>query len=155
MEIPPRRATDDYLSRFTGRKLDLVCDVDIGEIVPGHHLVVRGLERAPAGSLLHYELVPGVSLDEWYERGPESFAWMLYARDDAETSYLDNNSGGYGHSDGAAAHGVRDLGGVVPITARTLELRFEAPASRPSADYPRRLVFDLTSGDVSFADDQS
>jgi hypothetical protein len=43
--IPPRAATDSYLERM-GRKTDISFDVDLGEIVRGHHVVARGIELA-------------------------------------------------------------------------------------------------------------
>jgi len=151
MEIPPRRATDDYLKPM-GRSLDIACDIDVGEIVENHHLVIRGLERAPQGAMLHYELVPGASFEEWHARGPESFAWMVYASDDVGTVYRDNNSGAFGHASGAAAHGVRDVGAAVPSDARMLELRFESPFARPRPGYPRSMVVDLVRGEMTLAD---
>jgi hypothetical protein len=40
--IPPRTATDSYLSGM-GLQLDIVFDVDLGELVEGHHVVARGI----------------------------------------------------------------------------------------------------------------
>ncbi|MBV9943413.1 MAG: hypothetical protein JO262_14915 [Solirubrobacterales bacterium] len=151
MDIPRRDATEQYLSRMR-RRLDIVCDVDLGEIVKDHHLVLRGLERAPQGAMLHYELIPGVGFSEWNERGPESFQWMVYARDDVGTTYTDYNSGAYGHSAGAAAHGVRDIGGTIPAEARILELRFEPPSANPATGVPRSVVVDLLNRRLQVAE---
>ena len=41
--LPPRDATDGYLDR-SGRKLDIAFDVDLGELVRGHHVVARDIE---------------------------------------------------------------------------------------------------------------
>jgi hypothetical protein len=40
--IPPRTATDDYLSKMA-LQLDIVFDVDLGELVRGRHVVARGI----------------------------------------------------------------------------------------------------------------
>jgi hypothetical protein len=45
--IPPRGATERFLER-TGRRLAVAFDVDLGEIVCGHRVVVRGLEHGGA-----------------------------------------------------------------------------------------------------------
>jgi hypothetical protein len=42
VHIPDRTATDDYLARM-GEQLDVVFDVDLGELIEGHHVVARGL----------------------------------------------------------------------------------------------------------------
>jgi hypothetical protein len=41
--IPPRDATDAYMDSV-GRAIDISFDVDLGELVRGHHVVARGLE---------------------------------------------------------------------------------------------------------------
>ena len=43
--IPPRNAVDSYLEGM-GRKVDIPFDVDVGKLVEGHHVVVRGIELA-------------------------------------------------------------------------------------------------------------
>jgi hypothetical protein len=42
VKIPPRTATDQYLAR-RGEHLDIVFDLDLGELVNGHHVVARGI----------------------------------------------------------------------------------------------------------------
>jgi hypothetical protein len=42
MTIPARTATDNYLA-CAGLELDIVFDVDLGELVRGHHVVARGI----------------------------------------------------------------------------------------------------------------
>ncbi len=42
MRIPPRTATDSYLAKQS-TQLDIVFDVDLGELVRGHHVVARGI----------------------------------------------------------------------------------------------------------------
>jgi len=41
----PRTATSDYMSA-NQRQLDIVFDLDLGELMPGHHVVARGIERS-------------------------------------------------------------------------------------------------------------
>jgi hypothetical protein len=43
MAMLPRDATDAYLQR-QGRELDITFDIDLGELVRGHHVIARGLE---------------------------------------------------------------------------------------------------------------
>lgn len=43
VEIPPRTATDNHLQRM-GRSLDISFDIDLGELVRGHHVLLRGIE---------------------------------------------------------------------------------------------------------------
>ena len=44
MEIPPRDATDGAVGP-SGRHLDIIFDVDLGELVDGHRVIVRGIEH--------------------------------------------------------------------------------------------------------------
>ena len=144
--MPPRHATEAFLAR-TGRQLTVAFDVDLGELVDGHHVVARGIERSETGAELHYEFVPGPT----YESGPEPFHWywMLHASDDSRTEYRDDNGGGFDQSGGPAAHGLRDLGGVIPAQARLLTIDFEPPSTwsgwSPTTPYVRRLVVDLVA----------
>ena len=39
----PRDATDEYL-RQAGHQLDIVFDVDLGELAQGHHIIARGID---------------------------------------------------------------------------------------------------------------
>lgn len=41
--LPTRDATEKYLEMM-GRRLDIVFDVDLGELVRGHHVVARGID---------------------------------------------------------------------------------------------------------------
>ena len=45
-------------------------DVALGELVEGHHVVVRGIERGPGEAVLHYEFVPAVQEHERQDKGP-------------------------------------------------------------------------------------
>jgi hypothetical protein len=42
VDIPPRTVTDAYLT-MVGETLDVVFDADLGEVIDGHHVVVRGI----------------------------------------------------------------------------------------------------------------
>ncbi|MEV4172731.1 hypothetical protein [Nonomuraea sp. NPDC049709] len=45
IRIPPRTATDAYFATMGGsRRLDLVVDIDLVELVEGHRVVARGME---------------------------------------------------------------------------------------------------------------
>jgi hypothetical protein len=49
VKVPSRAVTDQYLARM-GKELDIVFDADLGELVPGHHIVARGIMLGrPAG----------------------------------------------------------------------------------------------------------
>jgi hypothetical protein len=136
VNIPPRTATDRYLA-LMGRGLDVAFDVDLGELVEGHHVVARGITRTE----LHYEFVPGLA-------GPRpggfGWYWLLAASDDAGTAYTDYNGGAFGSGGGAATHGTRDLGGQIPPSARRLTIEFEpAEGWTPPEPWRRRIVVDL------------
>jgi hypothetical protein len=53
--------------------LDVTFDADLGELVEGHHVVVRGIERGPGEAVLHYGFVPAVQEHERQDKGP--FVW--------------------------------------------------------------------------------
>jgi len=42
--VPERVETEAYLAQV-GKELDLVCDVDVGSLVDGHRVIVRGIEH--------------------------------------------------------------------------------------------------------------
>ncbi|MGW3347384.1 hypothetical protein ACWDA3_29120 [Nonomuraea rubra] len=63
------------------RRLDLVFDIDLGDLVEGHHVVARGMEMLDSGGVLHYEFVPGVRPDETEINGP--FFWYTVVWSDS------------------------------------------------------------------------
>jgi hypothetical protein len=145
--LPPRTATDEYFARMAAhgvrRELDVVFDVDLGELVEGHHVIARGLERAATGAVLHYEFVPGpgkeANLFAWY--------WMLAAEDDLGTRYETHNSGAFDPHGGDAVHGVRDLGGQIPADAAWVRLRLTPPQGwTPPEPWAHVLEIDLNTG---------
>jgi hypothetical protein len=144
VDIPPRTATDRYLSQL-GERLDIVFDVDLGELIEGHHVVARGISLAPPEAELHYEFVPGLTEARRHELGGFGWYWMLSATDDVGTGYGDNNDGAFdGESGGAATHGTRDIGGQVPPHARWLTIRFQPVEDwTPPEPWRRQIVVDL------------
>jgi hypothetical protein len=154
-KIPPRTAVDAYFARMRAvgvqRQLDVAFDVDLGELVDGHHVVVRGIERGPGEAVLHYEFVPAVQEHERQDKGPLFWYWMVYASDDIGTEYDDHNTGGFDPSGrGPSSHGTRDLGGAIPAVARRLVLDFEPPwRYTPAATVCRRLTIELATGAVT------
>jgi hypothetical protein len=152
--LPGRDATDRYLAR-SGRRIDIACDVDLGELVRGHHVVVRGIEHAgdvdgrAREPQLHYEFVPGIEAHE-VEADRFFWYWMLAVSDDVGTRYRDDNSGVRAPSEGGAAtHGARDLGPPIPAAASRLVFRFRPPSRfEPPGPYRSELVFDLVAGRV-------
>ncbi|MGW2222081.1 hypothetical protein ACWCSD_44440 [Nonomuraea sp. NPDC001684] len=151
ISIPPRTATDAYFAERDGsRRLDIVFDIDLGELVEGHHVVARGLELSEAGGLLHYEFVPGVRDEEADSKGSFFWYWMLSAEDDLGTDYSGHNNGGFDRKGVRAAHGSRQLGGVVPRSARRLSVSFEpAWGWTPPGPWCRRLDVALPDGPVT------
>ncbi|MEW9551158.1 hypothetical protein [Nonomuraea sp. NPDC050783] len=151
ISIPPRTATDAYLARMGGtRRLDLVFDIDLGELLEGHHVVARGLELPEGEGMLHYEFVPGIRQDEMDAKGPFFWLWTLSAEDDLGTPYHDSNTGAFDPNGVTAAHGSRHLGGRVPRSARRLRVTF-APAEgwTPARPWCRELDVALPDGPVT------
>ncbi|MFI7423158.1 hypothetical protein [Nonomuraea sp. NPDC049684] len=151
ISIPPRTATDAYFAERNGsRRLDIVFDIDLGELLEGHHVVARGLELSETGGVLHYEFVPGVRDEETDSKGSFFWYWMLSAEDDLGTDYSNENNGGFDGKGGRAAHGSRMLGGVVPGSARRLRIGFQ-PAWEwtPPGPWCRRLDVELPDGPVT------
>jgi hypothetical protein len=153
--IPPRTAVDAYFARLRAmgvhRHLDVPFDVDLGELVAGHHVVVRGIERGPGEAVLHYEFVPAVQDRERRDKGPFFWYWMVSASDDAGTEYAENNTGGFDPSgQGPSSHGTRDLGGVIPAAANRLVLDFQPPWDHtPEPGVCTSLTIELATGAVT------
>jgi len=122
---------------------DIPIDVDLGEIIEGHHVVACALTWGhTVGASLSYVIVPALSDEEhdgfaWY--------WMLAASDDLGTEYLDNNGGAFGPSaDGETTEGTRDIGGDIPIEASWLDLSFDPPGEwSPPTPWTREIRVDL------------
>jgi hypothetical protein len=159
MEIPPRLATDGYLED-NHLRLIWSFDVDLGELIPGHHVVARGISAAqPVRTSMesdverndgtprhqvHFEHVPGLS------RGHVTPDWGFEATDDVGTSYNHDSQGAYdGLSGGIATHALREVGGNIPPEATRLRLRIEPGYDRtghqwsPAEPWQRELTIDL------------
>lgn len=151
IRIPPRAATDAYFARMGGsRRLDIVFDIDLGELLEGHHVVTRGLEMSGADGVLHYEFVPGLREHETELKGPFFWYWTLSAEDDLGTLYRDDNGGAFDPDGMTAAHGTRYLGGPVPGSARRLRVNFTpAEGWTPTRSWCRRLDVSLPDGRVT------
>ena len=153
---PGREATSRYLENM-GLSLQVVFDVDLGELVRGHHVIARGIDLGhptklyqwmvdetqarlpaaerdwtvvgtrPSGAALHYEFVPG--LEAWErDREPFFWYWKLHVSDDAETAYSEANTGSLAPAEGGpATHGIRDLGGEISEAATRLFIEFRPP----------------------------
>jgi len=143
-------------------------DIDLGELIPGHHVIARGIGSAPQmsippeGSLpaetieninrsnevprdqVHFEHVPGLS------KGHVTPDWRFHAADDVGTAYRNDDEGAFdGHSGGIATHAVRELGGKISQSATQLVLRITPGYDRtghqwqPPEPWRRELVIDL------------
>jgi hypothetical protein len=172
MDIPARSATDRYLAG-SHIQLSYSFGVDLGELIPGHHVIARGIGLAqsvppslaessslPSGVVenvkqsnqtprdqVHFEHVPGLS------RGHVTPDWGFEARDDVGTAYNKDDQGAYdGHSGGIATHAVRELGGKIPPNASRLNLRIipgydgTGHQWRPPEPWRRELVIELRTG---------
>jgi hypothetical protein len=169
VEIPDRTVTDRYMSD-SGRTLDYSFDVDLGELIPGHRVVARGIGQAPMvpssdhadlpqhvidqvklenqtpRDQVHFEHVPGLT------RQSPTPDWSFTVSDDVDTKYSGVDEGAYdGHSGGVATHAYRELGGKIPPSATTLTLHFVPGYNKamvewhPPEPWTRELVIDLRS----------
>ena len=146
--VPPRDATrrffDNMAEAGIDRALDIEFDTDLGELIPGHHVVLRGIELC--SGQLHYEFVPGMTDAKMQEGGPPFWwFWLVHTTDDLGTVYSDDNGGAIDtRRGGPATHGVQNLGGAIPVAAPRLMLTFEAPEGwQAPADSIRSLANDL------------
>jgi hypothetical protein len=151
LDLPPRTATDAYFASRPGQQLAVRFDVDLGELVDGHHVVARGLEFGVTGTLLHYEFVPGVPSNRPMRERVGLQQWSLHTEDSAGTTYSDPNGGAFaGRGGPAPTHGERDLGGHTAPTATWLRLEISpALGHRPANGWVRRLDIDLTTGQIT------
>jgi hypothetical protein len=148
VEVPPRDVTDQYLASMN-KHLEIVCDIDLGELVEGHHVVVRGIRfgdpKIETEAELHYEFVPGLLKSERESKGPFFWLWTLQCCDDVNTDYNGNNSGVFDpNSGGSASHGSRDLGARIPHEASRLTIEFEPPRGwNPVGSWRNQIVVDI------------
>jgi hypothetical protein len=134
------------LNRVTPRSriLDVALDVDMGELMHGHHVVAKGLQmRTLRGSVLHYDCMPAIDLAKQPELDME---WGLgEVVDDAETNYRKWGGGSWGPGlDETSNWGEKYLGNGIPRSATTLLIRFhQASRGLPEDSYSQSLLVDL------------
>jgi hypothetical protein len=153
--IPTRSATESFLAAGN-RTLQVSFDIDLGELMPGHHVVARGIERGqprlpPSGSStsieeldrLHYEHVPGLT------KVSATPYWGFTITDDVGTEYVDDESGAFDwQGGGPATHGFRNLGRI-PSDASLLTLTIHPSREWvPPEPWRRKLIIDLVHGAV-------
>ena len=130
------------------RVLDIPIDLDLGEIIQGQHVVIKGIEReTERGSVLHYDFVPGFDVDD---RDLDT-SWMLgTVKDDIGTVYDHGGEGGCGPDpDWIIRWGDERLGNTVPSDARTLTVETQhAHYLTPVGPWIRAFTVDLGSGKV-------
>jgi hypothetical protein len=146
----PRTATSDYLSA-NQRQLDIVFDLDLGELMPGHHVVARGIERSRSFTSPGAGRQPSVSVDRFhYEHQPglteesEDPTWKMTAADDVGTAYVNDNSGSYDRLGGdGATHGTRNID-AIPSEAKRLYLTFSPNRNwQPQHGWRNEIEIDL------------
>ena len=138
------------------RTIDIPFNIDLGELVEGHHVVARGIELRPHGSsspCLHYDFVPALANTmnaSCEKRHGDWWYWMMYTSDDVGTAYADRNTGGFDNrTEGDVSWGSRDLDGIIPESATMVTLRFEPPRGWVPPEPWRRVVhLDLKSSRV-------
>jgi hypothetical protein len=141
-----RATLDDPYYR---RTIDIPLDLDLGELVQGQHIVLRGIQlRTTSGSVLHYSFVPGFRRDD-HELDT---SWGLgRVGDDLGSEYDHSGGGGWGADpDGVVRDGDEDLGRGIPKAARWIEIEFRPAHDRRTAG-PRILKIRVAvpSGSVS------
>jgi hypothetical protein len=127
MTFPRDTATDRYLA-VGRRELAHSFDVDLGELMPGHRVVLRGIERGSVVTLenpprtirsvdeLHYEIIPGLKSKD------ETPDWSISFSDDVGTKYPYEDAGAFDTRLGLEeTHGMRDIGDI-PSNATVLVL---------------------------------
>ena len=171
VEVPNRTATDRYV-QLSGRKLDHMFDIDLGELIPGHHVIARGIGPAPKSSIPESADVPQNLIDE-IERGDRiprdqihfehvpgltqngvTPDWSFTVSDDVGTPYSGVDEGAYdGHSGGTATvprSRTRGKGSQADATRLTLRLvpGYDGTGHqwRPPEPWNRDVKIDLRTG---------
>lgn len=66
--VPDRYETERHVDRMAQLghpiQIDIPFDIDLGELVPGHTVVARGIEFGTSEGVLHDEFVPGITSEE-------------------------------------------------------------------------------------------
>jgi hypothetical protein len=131
------------------RTIDIPLDLDLGELVQGQHIALRGIQlRTTSGSVLHYSFVPGFRRDD----NELNTSWDLGTiRDDLGSEYDHSGTGGWGADiDGIVRQGDEDLGRGIPKSARWIEIEFRPAHDRLAAGRRvSKIRVDVASGTVS------
>jgi len=130
------------------RIIDLQMDLDLGELIVGHHVVIKGIEITKRwGSALHNDFVPGFDPDDL----ELDKSWGLgQITDDVGTVYEHGGQGGWGpHPDGLVHWGDEHLGNTIPrdATLLTIEVHY-ADSPPPLGCWIRSFTVDLANGVV-------
>lgn len=132
-----------------GRSLSIPSLVDLGELTPGHHVWITGIEDDKSFITLHYEMVPAVRVREIADaRG--GFHWKLLAQDDLGNAHAAGDTGSLdAEGSGPSCHGLRRIGNVSPEVSK-LFLRFgPARASLGVVSEARHATVDLRAKTLS------
>jgi hypothetical protein len=143
------RVPKDYDPNVRTRTNDIPLDMDLGELIAGQHVVLRGIElRTTSGSVLHNDFVPGFPRDR---KGLEVSWGLGEVHDDLGTVYDHQGQGGWGaHPDGIVHWGDEDLGNGIPAAASTLTIEVHhANDWNPRQAWIEEVSVDLASGEVS------
>jgi hypothetical protein len=134
--------------------LDPVFDLDLGELVPGHHVIARGLKlRYDHDTVdLHYEFAPGITAREQARLGFFALVFGLGYEGDPDPGWNGGDDGAIAPCRGGPTqHGVRSFAPAPPPNGR---IWFPAAPTRDDGwhdeDATGRLVVDLASGTAWF-----
>jgi hypothetical protein len=130
--------------------VDIKFQVDLGEIIPGQHVVTRGIEIADRsyegrGSALYYSFVPGFRHnDTAVETG-----WSLgTVEDDLGTIYNHQCQGRWGpDADGVVRRGDGFLGNIIPSVASILRVSI-CPVWTPPEEWVKNFEVNVVDGTV-------
>ena len=99
---------------------------------------------------LHFDVVPGLQIEEERTKGFQFQIWELGAEDDVCTPYYRSGFNGSCEDDGSpVSRGYLWLGAQIPENATRLTLRFQpAEGWEPPEPWLRQIVIDLRTGRV-------
>lgn len=128
------------------RQIDFPLNVDLGELIEGQHVILRGIENVEGSdSQIHNDFVPGFTM----KRSP---SWGLGAvTDDIGTVYDHSGAGGWGPDlDRVVRWGNESLGNTVPSDATRLSISFHCDNKwEPAEPWVERLVLNLKGGGIA------
>ncbi|HEV3188382.1 MAG TPA: hypothetical protein VGZ04_10105 [Acidimicrobiales bacterium] len=134
------------------RVIDLPLNLDLGEIIEGQHVIIKGIESpVTRGAVIHNDFNPGFSV----RSADLDTSWGLgEIFDDVGTVYDHMGAGGWGpDEDGVVRWGDENLGSMIPTSATTLSISvYCANSWRPSSAWIRRFELSLATREVSIAE---